>query len=70
MTKIILLLALLASSATIAAQTAKHRAFATPEDAVKALVDTVKTGNLDALLALFGPEGRELVASSDPAAVE
>ena len=41
--------------------------FATPEDAVKALVDTAKAGNLDGLLAIFGPEGRELVASSDPA---
>ena len=67
MTRTIALLALLASSATIAAQTATHRAFATPEDAVKALVDTVKAENLDALLAIFGPEGRELVASSDPA---
>ena len=67
MTRTIVLLALLASSAAIAAQTATHRAFATPEDAVKALVDTVKAGNLDALLAIFGPEGRELVASSDPA---
>jgi hypothetical protein len=67
MTKIILLLALLASSATIAAQTAKQPAFATPEDAVKALVDTIKADNLDALVTLFGPEGRELTASSDPA---
>ena len=70
MTRIILLLALLASSATIAAQTATQRAFATPEDAVKALVDTVKTGNLDALLTLFGPDGRELVASSTPATAQ
>ena len=45
----------------------RSRAFATPEDAVKALVDTVKTENLDALVAIFGPEGRELAASSDPA---
>ena len=57
----------LASSAIVAAQTATQRTFATPEDAVKALVDAVKAGNLDALLAIFGPEGRELVASSDPA---
>jgi hypothetical protein len=70
MTRIILLLALLASSATIAGQTATQRAFATPEDAVKALVDTVKSGNLDALLELFGPEGKELVASSTPAAAQ
>ena len=60
------LLALLVSSATAAGQTATHRAFAAPEDAVKALFDAVKAGNLDALLAIFGPEGRELSASSDP----
>ena len=59
-------LALLASSAIAAGQTATHRTFATPEEAVKALVDTVKTENIDALLAIFGPEGRELAASSDP----
>ena len=67
MTRTIVLLALLASSATIAAQTATHRTFATPEDAIKALFDTVKTENLDELLAIFGPEGRELTATSDPA---
>jgi Protein of unknown function (DUF2950) len=60
-------LALLASSATAAGQTPTHRTFDTPEDAVKALVETVKTENLDGLLAIFGPEGRELTASSDPA---
>ena len=61
------LLALLASSVTEAGQAAADRAFATPEDAVKALIDTVKTGNVDALLVMFGPEGKELIASSDPA---
>ena len=61
------LLALLASSATAAGQTGTHRTFSAPEDAVKALVDAVKTGNLDALLAIFGPEGQTLIASSDPA---
>jgi hypothetical protein len=60
------LLALLASSAATG-QTSTHRTFAAPEDAVKALVDAVKAGNLDALLAIFGPEGKELIASSDPA---
>ena len=54
---------------TVAGQTATvtPRTFAMPDDAVKALADAVKTGNLDALLTLFGPEGRELTASSDPA---
>jgi hypothetical protein len=89
MTRTIILLALLASSATthlrasafalratadksrfgeqVAAQTATYRAFATPEDAVKALFDTVKSGNVDTLLEIFGPDGRELIGSSDPA---
>jgi hypothetical protein len=63
----IVLLALLASSATIAAQTATHRAFAAPEDAVKALAETVKTETSTRCWSVFGPEGQELVASSDPA---
>jgi len=61
------LLAVLVSSAILAGQTAAPRAFGAPEDAVKALVDTAKKGDLDALLAIFGSEGRELLASSDPA---
>ncbi len=41
--------------------------FATPEDAVKALTEVVKTGTMDELLAILGPDGRDLVASSDQA---
>lgn len=55
------------SSVAFAAQAAAPRAFAAPEDAVKALLETVKGGDLDALLAIFGAEGRELIGSSDPA---
>ena len=51
----------------VLAQTQAQRTFPTPEDAVKALVDTVKAGNLESLLAIFGPEGKELIDSSDPA---
>ena len=40
--------------------------FATPEAAVGALVDTVKGGEVDALVRLFGADGRDLIASSDP----
>jgi hypothetical protein len=43
------------------------RTFATPEEAVRALAETTKAGDLNGLLALFGPEGKELVDSSDPA---
>ena len=49
------------------AAAAVPRAFATPEDAVAALVKTVEAGDLQALIALFGPVGRDLVDTSDPA---
>jgi DUF2950 family protein len=52
-------------SITTAAQAARQ--FASPEEAVKALIDTVKAGNVDALVAIFGPEGKELIESSDSA---
>ena len=54
-------------SSQAAAQSQGYRAFATPEEAVQALVEAIKAGNLDALLAIFGPEGKELIDSSDPA---
>ena len=63
-----LALALALGSASAAfAQAPGPRSFATPEEAVRALVETVKKGDLPALLALFGPEGQELVDSSDAA---
>jgi hypothetical protein len=46
---------------------AGSRAFATPEEAVRVLIDTVKAGELAALVALFGPGGQDLVDTSDPA---
>jgi hypothetical protein len=49
------------------AQAPAQRTFPAPEDAVKALVDTVKAGNLDGLLAIFGSGGQELIDSSDAA---
>jgi hypothetical protein len=52
---------------TVDAQTPAARVFPTPEDAVKALLDTVKKGDLPALLTIFGTNGKELIESSDPA---
>jgi hypothetical protein len=48
------------------AQAIKQKTFATPEDAVVALVDSDKAGDADALRALFGPEGAAVLASGDP----
>jgi len=50
------------------AQAGATRTFAAPEEAVKALLDIVKKGDLNALLALFGTDGKELIAASDPVA--
>jgi len=54
-------------SSEAAAQSVQQRTFSSPEEAVKTLVATVKKGDVDALLAIFGPDGKELLASSDPA---
>jgi hypothetical protein len=43
------------------------RAFPTPEAAVAALTEAAQASDVHALLALFGPGGAELAASSDPA---
>jgi len=56
----------LGASAHVATPGAQ-RTFASAEEAVRALADAVKAQNLDAVVAIFGPEGQELVASSDAA---
>ena len=54
-------------SCTRTAPAPSYRSFATPEDAVRALVDAVKAGALEDVVAIFGPDGKELADSSDPA---
>ena len=41
--------------------------FATPDEAVRALVEIVKANDLGGLVALFGPEAQDLVDTSDAA---
>lgn len=43
------------------------RAFATPEEAAKALVDAAAKNDSAAMLKLFGPEGKDIVETGDPA---
>jgi hypothetical protein len=45
-----------------------QKVFATPEDAVKAVVDAVKTGNQEEFRAIFGPDTEEALSSGDPVA--
>ncbi len=49
------------------ASTPPSPTFATPEDAVRALVEAAKAGPLEGVVAIFGPDGKELVDASDPA---
>jgi hypothetical protein len=59
--------ALAAHSYSLAAQGSAQRTFSSPEDAVRALIAAAKPGKMDELLAIFGADGRDLVASSDEA---
>ena len=43
----------------------ERRAFATPAEAVKALTAAAKASQLDDMLELFGPEGKDLADSTD-----
>ena len=43
-----------------------ERTFKTPEEAVRALTAAAKAGSVDDLRPIFGPEGKQLIDSSDP----
>jgi hypothetical protein len=60
-------IALVISGPSLAA-TVKQRAFASPEEAVKALVEALKSKDAKALEAIFGPGSKGLVSSGDPVA--
>jgi hypothetical protein len=44
---------------------AREEVFASPEEAVKALVGALKADNMEELSAIFGPAGKELLSSGD-----
>jgi Protein of unknown function (DUF2950) len=43
------------------------KTFATPEDAVRALIDAAKTKSVDPVVAIFGRDGQALIDSAEPA---
>jgi len=55
-------------SAPSQAETMKQRTFGSPEEAVKAFVEALKSNDVKALEAIFGPESRDLLWSGDPVA--
>ena len=54
-------------ASVVAAQSVQHRIFPSAEDAARTLVETVRKGDVDSLLAIFGQEGKDLLATADPA---
>jgi len=44
-----------------------QRTFVTPQDAIQATIDAAERNDTAALLQLFGPEGKDIVESGDPA---
>jgi hypothetical protein len=48
------------------AETVKQRTFASPEEAVEALVTALRSNDVNALEAIFGPGSRNLIMSGDP----
>lgn len=44
-----------------------QRTFATPQDAARAVMEAAEDNDTKALLKIFGPEGRSIVVSGDPA---
>lgn len=46
----------------------RQKTFASPGKAAQALVKAVKGGDMEALAAILGPEGRDLISSGDPVA--
>ena len=51
-----------------AGQQPGEKTFASPGEAVEAMIAATKAGSTDALLQIFGPDGKELISSGDPVA--
>ena len=48
-----------------AAETPSMKVFASPDDAGSALVEAAKSGDQNALLAIFGPDSKDILSSGD-----
>ena len=46
----------------------KQRTFKSPDEAVKALIESVRAKDKEELLAIFGPSGKEIISSGDEVA--
>jgi hypothetical protein len=53
-------------SSTATSTSSSQATFEAPEQAVKALGDAVKKGSVEQVLTILGPEGKDLIDTSDP----
>ena len=49
----------------VSAQEVKQKVFGSPEEAMKALAETVQAGDKKGVLAVLGPEGEDIISSGD-----
>src|SRR5580692_2960759 len=67
-TVVVGLVGLLAAAALLhAAPPQSQRTFATPLEAIQATIDAAEHNDAAALLQLFGPDGKDILESGDPA---
>jgi len=59
--------AALAAGTAFAAPPGSQRTFASPQEAAQALIDAAGHNDSAAMLKIFGPEGKDIVESGDPA---
>jgi hypothetical protein len=52
----------------ISAQEVKQKVFGSPEEALKALVETARAGDKKGMMAILGPEGEDIISSGDEVA--
>jgi hypothetical protein len=50
------------------AETVKQRTFASPEEAVKAMIEALKSNDVKAMEEILGPGSKDLISSGDPVA--
>jgi|SRR5579862_7875603 len=63
--QVILLVLIIPLIACNKSDQASSKAFASPEDAGNGLLEAAKSGNQDALLAIFGPDSKGVISSGD-----
>ena len=56
------------SPAQAAAKGVQHKTYASPEEAVKSLVEAMKSDDTKALIAILGPGSKQVISSGDDVA--